>query len=286
MVIYLDVLIAVNLFVNYFLLLGTALLGHMQPKRLRILFGAFVGSLFSLFIFLPPCRFFITLLVKLMLAILLVFITFGFKSVKIWIKNTGIFFGVNFIFAGVMMALWFGLSPNGMFYNNGIVYFNISPIILILGTVLAYLVIRSINFLLIRKVSNKKIMQIMIRVENKNQELDAFIDTGNRLHDPFMGLPVVVCEFNAVYKLIPPDLHNFFLHPTNGGLETVSNHAWRRRIKLVPYNTVGQGGIIAAFEPDVFYQKGDRELEKKSVLVGITNSILSDGEFRAVMPEL
>ncbi len=51
---------------------------------------------------------------------------------------------MNFAFAGFMMAIWYFISPQGMIIKNSIVYFNISPIILIGSTAVCYVVIRFI----------------------------------------------------------------------------------------------------------------------------------------------
>ena len=50
-VIYIDVLIVLNIFINYFLLLATTFFLHQKPKRWRLVVSAVVGSLFSLLIF-------------------------------------------------------------------------------------------------------------------------------------------------------------------------------------------------------------------------------------------
>ena len=53
-VVYIDVLLGVNLFVNYFLLLAVGRFLHLAVRRLRLLAGAAVGAAFSLSILLPP----------------------------------------------------------------------------------------------------------------------------------------------------------------------------------------------------------------------------------------
>ena len=52
--IYLDVLLCLNLYINYFVLRATAKLLHAKLRTGRCLLAAGVGSLFSLTILLPP----------------------------------------------------------------------------------------------------------------------------------------------------------------------------------------------------------------------------------------
>ena len=58
---------------------------------------------------------------------------------------------VNFVFAGAMTALFVFASPKGMVIRNGTVYFNISALALVLGTVAAYGIIKLVTYLFRQK---------------------------------------------------------------------------------------------------------------------------------------
>ena len=109
--------------------------------------SAVVGSLFSLLIFFDNIRFLLITLIKLPLAAVLVLIAFGYHSKSLYIKSVLSFFAVNFIFGGVMMAVWMFISPSGMYFRNGTVYFNISALTLIAGTLIAYFLIQVVSYL-------------------------------------------------------------------------------------------------------------------------------------------
>lgn len=283
MIVYVDILLIVNLFINYFLLLGTMLLSHLQKRRLRILAGAFVGSLFSLMIFAPNFGYIITFLYKIVLGCALIFITFGRQKMRVYLKTLLLFFAVNFIFAGVMLFLWFVVRPEKMLFHNGIVYFDISPIFLVFSTVVAYLMIKGVYWLFNRKVETGQLCHITIEEGDKTVQFMGFSDTGNRLTDPFSGLPVTVCEFSVVQSLIPEELHSFFLDPAKAQLSQFDTHPWRRKIRIIPYSTVGSPGVMAAFEPDGVYYSSHGIEKKEEVLIGVTSSKLSDGEYQAVI---
>ncbi len=286
-VIYLDVLLLLNLFVNYFLFLATAFLLHLSFRRLRLLIGSAVGSLFSLLILFDSLPYWVTVLIKLPLAALLVLISFGFRQKGIYCKSVLAFFGVNFLFGGVMLVIWLLFSPTGMVLNNGMVYFQISALTLVLGTLAAYLVIRVVTFLLDRRVRKQIRRQVLICVDGKEAILSGLIDTGNKLTDQTTGLPVVVCEFSAISHLIPPDLQECF---RTGGLsfsQRLEYHSWSARIRLVPYHTIGKDGVLTAFRPDHFYlvtEQGE-VVEERKALIGVTNRTLSDGEYQAILSE-
>ena len=283
-VIYLDVLLIVNLFVNYFLLLSTAQFVHRRPRRLRLLLGALIGSAASVLILLPNLGLVPMLAIKLVLASLIVLTSFGYGAKAVYIKTVLIFFGVNFIFAGVMLALWLVIKPPGMYYSNGMVYFNISAVALAVGTILSYLVIRLVCFVFDRRVHADKVYQMVAEADGKQVALTALHDTGNHLVEMFSGTPVVVCELSSVEPLIPTELHSFFEYPSSEGLEKLERHPWRPRVRLVPYRAVGAGGVIAAFKPDKFTLTlpGGRE-EQREVYIGVTSTKLSQGEFQSIL---
>ncbi len=281
MVIYIDVLLALNLFVNYFLLLCTSILMHRQTRRRRLLLSALIGSSFSFLIFLPDFGFVFTLITKLILGTLLTILTFGIKEKPLFLKTLLCFWGVNFVFGGVIFLVWISLSPSQMFYNNGITYVGISPVVLILGTLLSYCIIYLVNFILSRRVNTQKLCRIQIRVEGKEVSLPTLIDSGNHLTDPLGGLPVIVCEFSAVARLLPEELYSYFASPTQK-CDLLEHHPWRNRIRVIPFHTVGTTGILGAFLPDQCWVNKNGRKKECSVLIGITATPLCDGEFTAI----
>ena len=284
-VIYVDVLLILNLFVNYFLFLGTACFLHRKPKRWRMILGAAAGSLFSLLIFADSINFFLMTLIKLPLAALLVWIAMGYGSRGVYIKTVLTFFGVNFLFGGVMLLIQVVFSPAGMLVNNGMVYFNISALMLVLGTLAAYGVIRLIGYLLDHRVRKQETCRLLIEADGRQALLNGFFDTGNKLMDPISGLPVVVCEFSSICDIIPQEIQDCFRSSTAAGLPRLERHAWSARLRLVPFQVVGHSGMLTAFLPDHFYliSENGKKREEKRVLIGVTDNRLSQGEYQAIV---
>ena len=69
--------------------------------------------------------------------------------------------------------------------------------------------------------------------------LKALIDTGNRLHEPISGLPVLIVEERAVKKMLPPSLD-----PARPDKHLPP------RFRLVAYGALGGSGKMACFRPD------------------------------------
>ena len=113
-VVYIDVLLGVNLFVNYFLLLAVGRFLHLAVRRLRLLTGAAVGAAFSLSILLPPLPAVLPLLFRLALSLLLILISFPIPTGKRLVQAVLAFYLVSFAFAGFFLALWLLTSAEGI----------------------------------------------------------------------------------------------------------------------------------------------------------------------------
>ena len=133
--IYVDVLMAVNFFISYFLLLACAKFLTLPAKRGRMAAASGLGAVFSLSVLLPEFPAVLSLAGKLLMSVAMVLCAFGFGGIKRLVRNTLAFYIINFAFAGLMVAIWYFFAPQGLVIRNSVVYFNLSPVLLILLTV-------------------------------------------------------------------------------------------------------------------------------------------------------
>lgn len=92
--IYIDILVCLNVIVNYFLLLASGKFLSRPYKRWRILLGAFLGGLYSLYILLPQLAQWFTILVELAMAATITLTAFGRKGI---LKTCSCFFAMSFL---------------------------------------------------------------------------------------------------------------------------------------------------------------------------------------------
>ena len=155
MCVYIDVLIFVNMFVNFFILRLSAVLCREKPRAWRILLASFVGALFSLYILLPMGDLFTQSAVKLVTGAVVVTLAFPFAGIKAFLRRVAVFFAASLLYAGFMLAVWYLLKPGGMAVNNGVVYFNVSPLLLITVTLVTYAVLT-----LLRRAAQRRLPQV------------------------------------------------------------------------------------------------------------------------------
>lgn len=270
--VYLDVLICINIFINYFLLLAVKKLGKLEAHRLRIILGSVFGALTSVIILLPPLEAVINFFIKLIIAIIIILISFGWNSRRVFIKNVILFYTVTFLFCGAMIGIWLIFSPTGMVINNGSVYFYIPPIIIVLSALISYIVVWIINRVISISMPKKVFCKLKICNMGKSCELMAKIDTGNSLKEPFSGCPVIAAEYNSVCSTVPDDIKKYIL-----GNSEYSEKGFR----LVPFFTVNSSGILPAFKADEVYINGIKTA--KEIYIGVfTQEKLYEG-FKALV---
>ncbi len=276
-VIYIDVLICVNLVINYFLILATSKFLYLKLKRLRLILGEVLGAVYSLYILLPDYSVFVSLIIRLFMAVTIMGAVFGFKNFKILAKSVAYFFVVSFLFSGIMFGMWYVFRPKGMAINNGVVYFNISPSLLIASSLVAYTVIEVTNRVLEKKENKNLICSVLVKVGERQVNFMAKVDTCNSLREPFSNLPVIVASEEVLRPVLP---QNFQAIIKENEVQNLENF----KIRFIPFQTVSGEGLLPAFKPDIVKIKND--FEKEAYIAVCSKEVLPDGAFSLVNPLL
>lgn len=208
MVVYADILILVNFIVDYFLLRLTSRFLHKKPRLWRLLLGAFSGGIFSLYIFLPQTNFLIQSAVQILMCAVLCLITFGFGDIKTFFRSAAVLFAVNFAYSGAMIAVWLIFKPYGMVINNSVVYFNISPLFLILFSVIGYFVVLLLRKVLKNTFSQNTYCDVAVNCCNRSLKLRGIVDSGNSLNDVFGFSQIFITEETIVNALLGEEIKN------------------------------------------------------------------------------
>ena len=275
MVIYADVLLVTNLFVNYALLDCSARIMKNTASRLRILLGAAAGSVYGLVIFLPELPKIVELLSRIAVTILIVFITFGYVNVKRFLRCFFTFFAVSVGFGGIMLLLWITVAPVGMVYHNGTVYFDIDLAVLAVSVVVCFALVSAISFFVERRAPKESVATVEISFGGQSVRVNALIDTGNSLRESFSGYPVAVAERTAVRKIIPLSVSEYL----NGNTSSDSEN-----FRLIVHTTVSGTGIMPAFQPDYVEIKTiSKSIMTDKVYIAVTENNIAAGEYGIIL---
>lgn len=263
-----------NTLVDYFLLLASAKITGENTKTFKTVLASFVGGLSALYIFLPRQSTLAELLYKSMVAFILTLICFGFRNVKSFFKNTGVFFLVSCAYAGVMFAFWLIFKPYGMVINNSVVYFSISPVVLVICSVVGYFLFSLFWGIFKRSSHLAQRCKVTVFAEGKSVNLDAIADTGNSLEDCFTKSEIIIADKHQVKLLF-------------GNIDIEKTPSLKTRYRLIPCNTVSGYGALKGFRCDSATVEFDSKitvLEKP--LLAVSQTALDDDYNAIINPKI
>ncbi|MDR2654638.1 MAG: sigma-E processing peptidase SpoIIGA [Oscillospiraceae bacterium] len=281
--IYVDILLVVNLFINYLLLRLTAKLVMPSAKKGRIFAGAMTGALFSLSIFLPGMPVFANVFIRAAMALIISAIAFGFRNKRLFFKCAGAFVFCTFLFAGAMTAYFMLFAPKGMLVSNSFVYFNISAPLLIVSAVIIYFILGAAQHLLKRGRIDNTRYQVEVGCYGRSAILEGLLDTGCDLSEMFTGIPVCVCEFSALEGLIPETLRDV-IKSSFSNMEKVAKSAYGKDLRLIPYKNLGGTGLMCAVRPEKFtLMQGGKRFYTNKVYLAFSGENFSDGDYTCLI---
>ncbi len=271
-VIYADVLVVLNLYVTYALLTLTGIICRKKRNTLKIFLASLVAGFYSLIILLPDIAERVTALTGIPFGIFLCFAAFGFINKKAFLKLCLSFFAVCFTFAGLMLFLWLFFAPEGMYFSNGIIYFDISTVKLVVLTIVCYAFISLCSRLLKNRTPADTVYDCEIIKNGKSYGCHCFLDTGNSLRDPFTGRPVVIVNGEKFSSLVPKD-------PFGGDIDPCG------MFRMIPCNGIAGKNLLVSFSADSIRVKGlKKDFIYSNVTVAVTKEKIFGGRYDGILP--
>lgn len=235
MKVYLDLVMILNFFFDFILLLSVSVLLRRNVSIYKILLGSFLGGLSILFLFININSLEL-LIFKIIISIIMVLISFGYKSLKYTFKNLLYLYTASIILGGFLyfLNIEFSYKQNGLiFINNGL---SINVIFLIIFCpIIIYIYVKQGLWL---KNNYSNYYKINIYINNNKYSFNAFLDTGNTLTEPITNKPVILIDKKVKYE-------KFF---------------------FIPYKSVNNNGLIKCVKADKIEINGKF---KYKVIVGL-----------------
>ncbi|HJD22562.1 MAG TPA: sigma-E processing peptidase SpoIIGA [Firmicutes bacterium] len=252
-VIYLDVLLALNLFIDFLLLTATGRILRLARKRWRLVLGAGVGAASCCLVLVPGLPGPLSLLFKLAAACLIIRVAFRWQGVGAYIKQLLVFLVASSVFAGLAFALWFFAAPEGFYVLDGVVYYNVSPLLLVALTVVSYFALSLYERFTRKRAPEGRDYRLTIDAGAGKAVLRALYDTGHHVTDVFSGSPVAIVRYEALAPCLPEELrqavHGAMLRVSSAPEGAIEDAAVKSRLRMIPLRTVSGTGLLPAFQP-------------------------------------
>ena len=238
MKIYLDLVFFINFFFDFLLLITLKIVLKRNIKFIKIILGSLIGalSIFLLFIKLNSITLF---LLKLIISVLMLIVTFGYKDKGYFFKNFIYLYFISIILGGFLYYLNLEFS----YKNIGIVFFHNGYsinflLLIIISPIILYLYIKQDKEL---KIINNHYYQVTFLYKNKKYICNSYLDTGNKLYDPYTHTPIILL-YSKDIKITNPI--------------------------YIPYNTVENSGLLEGFKINKI--KIDNKEINKKVIIAVT----------------
>ena len=288
MTVYIDIILLENLCMNYIIFFATAYIMKIKISHIRIIASSSIGAVYSIMLYMQILPIYSSIFMKIILSVVMVYISYAPKSVKIAIKQLIIFYLISFAFGGCAFALLYFVKPQDIFIKNG-VYIGTYPLkIALLGGIVGF-VITYIAFKIIKNKATKEemIYKLKIKINDKTVEVNALLDTGNKLKDPITLVPVIVIEKQKLYNFLPEEILENIDKIIGGDSNKLieENIKYMSKFRVIPYNSIGkQNGLMLGFKADevkIIIDEEERTI--KNTIIGIFNQSFNSQTYSALI---
>lgn len=273
-IIYIDQLFFINFIIDYFTILCAAKVSSAVIRRLPITLAALVGGAYACVCILPGWGFALNPLIKLAVGVLMCLIAFGRE--RQFFRCVITFLLVSAGFGGIVWAVsLFG----GYDFTSQTFYLPLNWKVLALSFAAAYVVISTL-FRRFETTARQECSPVRVTLNHKTIQFTALRDTGNSLYDPISNCSVMVCERACTEPLFPAGALEEAQDPAAVVEQLSGLPGLAGRMRLIPYHSVGGGGLLAAFRPDAL-TIGDEAVP--NMLVAISDTKFSTyGEYQGI----
>ncbi len=290
MTIYIDVVLIENLIMNFIILLATGIILKKQIKIIRIISASLLGAIYSILSYVSKLEIYSSILLKVILSIVIVYIAFNPQSIKKMWKDLLLFYLTSFVFGGAAFALIYIVKPQDILMRNGLFLGTYPLKTIFIGSIIAFIIIITAFTVVKSKITKKDMFcEIEIQINGKKIKTTAMLDTGNLLKEPITNTPVIVVEHTLLYECIPKEILNHLDELLGGEFDNIPEsikQEYISKLKFIPFSSLGkQNGMLLGIKAEEVNIKNEEIQEKKeNIIIGIYNkSLTKRGEYRALM---
>jgi len=242
MIVYLDLVFLINFIMDFYILSSVKFLLRLNTKIIRILLGTIIGS-FSFILLFFEINVLVLNIIKVIISILMVLITFGKSE---FFNKLFYLYIVSIVLGGTLYLIndSFGYELDSfIFINNG---YNINLITLLsISPLILYLYVKEhLNY---KKKINIK-YDVIIKFKNHKINVIGFLDTGNKLIDPYFKRPIIL-------------LNQKYINIKN------------QKIIYVPFTSLNNDGLLKCVIPEYILVNNKKY---KDVLIGVSENLKYD----------
>ena len=261
MEVYVELVILDNFTLTYLIASLTEFIMRRKRDILRIIVGAQVATIITLFYPLVPDNFpLLVVKIALFIVISLIF----FLNRERFILSSLIFLGITFVFGGTIFAL-----SKTMEIGRSETQIPLS--LVLLSAIICYKIIQK---LCVKKCkfddATSQIYEFELKIFSRTIRGKALMDTGNRLYDEVTGLPVIIVSAKSFIEVLDDEKVSLLVSGRGDKMQ--------KNARYMSIETVGGGArkilLLDAEEFSLYLPSGQNILY--TVKLGVSFSPLND----------
>ncbi|MED3562103.1 sigma-E processing peptidase SpoIIGA [Bacillus xiapuensis] len=289
MVVYLDVIWALNLLFDSLLLFLTAIFLKRTIRLWRLLSGGFIGSLIILLSFTPVKEYSNHPITKLLFSVFMILVTFGYKRLVFFIKALMTLYVSTFLIGGALIGAHYFLQTNSLLLA-GLKGFGdpISWMFVFIGFPIAWhFSKKNVEGMEMTKIQFDQIVSVSLTINSETYVFKGLVDSGNQLYDPLTKLPVMFISIKNQMGGMSEPIKQMAANTEKllmGEEEFPSD--WQNKLRIIPYRVVGQEHqLIMAVKPDsiLIEKNGDCFLCEKGLVSFTMQELSPDDAFQCIV---
>jgi stage II sporulation protein GA (sporulation sigma-E factor processing peptidase) len=292
-VVWVDVLVLENFFMNLFLLYLLDRLTGSRQIWWKLGLASLAGALYVVVVFFPDLHIFYSFLMKLLVSMVMIAIAFTPYSFRRFLKLILLFYLETFIIGGCIIAVFYILNGDINAAYGSLLINSISSSYLIIGSIISIIFVK-LGFDYFEnyyKTENNKI-KLDVYMNKRKCSITALVDTGNALKDPITNIPVIIAYVKAIADIFPDNVKKNIIEEENyeSVIKDIINSSLKTRIRIIPYKTIGNDdGILYGIVVDMIVTraKPNSMILKNPVLALYNKPISSENDYQALAyPEI
>lgn len=290
MTIYIDLIFFENIVMNSIIIYATSVIIKQKPKILRVLISSIIGAIYSIALYITNYKIYTSIISKIILSIIMMYVAFKPSNLKIMFKQVLIFYLTSFVFGGVALNLIYFLKPENISIKNGMFTGEYALKVIMLGALVAFIIVKISIKIIKTKITPKDMYcKIKMKINEKQIETNAMIDTGNLVKEPITNTPVVIVESSLLEGIIPKEILNNLENILCGNLNNIPQEIQEEyftKLRCIPFSSLGKenGMLVGIKIPEIIAQNEEEEKKTSNIIIGIYDkSLTKRGEYRALI---
>ena len=290
MTIYIDIIFIENIIMNVIILYATSIILKQKIKIIRLIISSAIGSIYSIVMYITKLTIYSSIVSKFILSVVMIYVAFIPNDLKKMFKQIIIFYLTSFVFGGVALNLIYFLRPENVSIKNGLFTGEYALKVIMLGAIMAFIIIK-ISIKIIKTKFNAKDMycDIKLKINGKQIETKAMIDTGNLVKEPITNTPVVIVEESLLEGIISKEILKNLENILRGNLENLPQDIqdeYLPKLRCIPFSSLGKenGMLVGIKISEIVVKSEDDEKKTSNIIIGIyERSLTKRGEYIALV---